>query len=176
MSLDGAYLGTLDVYYSKLFRILTRKPDLELQSSINIQQMRAKRSSKETNLPRIKAAGLSVILYGPVALSELLSEYLTRCGEYLQMPLQCNRNVRYRNPQSLLRGDHLSRMTFQLQEVRLPLEVEAVEQNIDLSAALETEQTFLETEPSAIIKTSLYRYVQCKSPTIQRCGSIILEN
>ena len=159
MSLDGIHIGTLDAYYSKLFRILIREPDLELQSVMNIQQMRAKRSSKDTNLPRIKAAVLSVILYGSVALSELLGQYLTRCGEYLQMPLHYNRNVRYRNPQSLSRGDDFWPMTFQLQEARLPLEVEAVEQNIDLCAALETERTFLETEPSAIIKTSLYRCV-----------------
>ena len=172
MSLDGIHIGTLDAYYSKLFRILIREPDLEVQSIINIQQMRTKESSKDMKILHIKAATLSVVIYGPVALSELLGKYLTQCGEYLQMPLHYNRNVRYRNPQSLSREDNSWPMTFQLQEARLPLEIEAVEQNIDLCAALETERTFLETEPSEIIKTTLYGCVQLPSS----CHTVSLVN
>lgn len=44
---------------------------------------------------------INAIIYGPEELCEPVGEYLTKCGIFLQDPLQNDRDVAYRNPHLL---------------------------------------------------------------------------
>lgn len=90
---------------------------------------------------------------------EIIGNFLSRCSEFLQSPLRCDRNVPYRNPQSLAGRDENPSMTFQLREIRPTSMIETIAQAADPSAALETGDTFPETEAPAAVKSTLYRYV-----------------
>ena len=90
---------------------------------------------------------------------EMIGDFLSKCSEYLQPPMRCNRNVRYCNPQSLLGRDEEQKMTFELHSHLSLSKVETMAQSADPSAALETEDSNSEIEASAAVKSSLYRYV-----------------
>ncbi len=89
---------------------------------------------------------------------ELVGDFLSRSSEFLQSPLRCDRNVPYRNPQSLAGRDENPTMTYQLREACPNPMVETIVQDADPSAALENNKTFAETEAPAAVKSSLYRY------------------
>lgn len=155
-------LGHLDSRYSEILRVLQVQPMIELQAYVF--QVRAEgkhgRVKKLRNPPkRIRAADvtLSVVVYGHMELFEALGDFLLRCSEYLQSPLRCNRNVPYRNPQSLSGKDENPPMTYELPSQLPPTQVEKLAQNADPSAVLETEDTLPETEAPAVVQTSLYR-------------------
>lgn len=88
---------------------------------------------------------------------ESVGDFLSRCSEFLQSPLRCDRNVPYRNPQSLAGRDENPIMTYQFREVGPSSTIESVAQDADPSVALENEDSFPETEAPAAVKTSLYR-------------------
>ena len=90
---------------------------------------------------------------------EAIAEFLEQCSEFLQSPLHCDRNLPYRNPQSLSANDHNPPMTFQLEADLCRSQIETIVQGPDPSAALETEDALQETQAPSPIKTSLYRLV-----------------
>lgn len=89
---------------------------------------------------------------------ESVGDFLSRCSEFLQSPLRCDRNVPYRNPQSLAGRDENPIMTYQFREVGPSSTIESVAQDADPSVALENEDSFPETEAPAAVKTSLYSH------------------
>ena len=155
-------LGHLDSRYSEILRVLQLQPMIELQAYVFQARTECKhgRVKKLRNPPkRTRAADvtLSVIVYGHMDLFEALGDFLLRCSEYLQSPLRCNRNVPYRNPQSLSRKDENPPMTYHLPSQLPPTQVEMLAQNADPSAVLETEDFLPETEAPAVVQTLLYR-------------------
>ena len=155
-------LGHLDSRYSEILRVLEVQPMIELQAYVFQARTECKhgRGKKLRNPPKVIRAAdvtLSVIVYGHMNLFEALGDFLLRCSEYLQSPLRCNRNVPYRNPQSLSGKDENPPMTYQLLSQLPPTQVEMLAQNADPSAVLETEDTLPETEAPAVVQTSLYR-------------------
>ena len=157
-----AILGHLDSRYSEILRVLQVQPMIELQAYVFQARTECRKGRvKMLRLPPkvIRAADvtLSVIVYGHMDLFEALGDFLLRCSEYLQSPLRCNRNVPYRNPQSLSGKDENPPMTYQLLSQLPPTQVEILAENEDPSAVLETEDTLPETEAPAVVQTSLYR-------------------
>lgn len=120
---------------------------------------RVKQGRRQTSRLRIRPFTLSVIWYGPMDKFDDIGEFFLQCSEYLQSPLHCDRNVPYRNPQSLSGRDENPSMTFDLREKLTFSEFETLAQGVDLSANLQTGITFPETEPPAAIRTPLYRQV-----------------
>ena len=155
-------LGHLDSRYSDILRVLQIEPMIDLQTYVFQATTECKhgRVRKLRNPPKVIRAAdvtLSVIVYGHMDLFEALGDFLLRCSEYLQSPLRCDRNVPYRNPQSLSGKDENPPMTYQLPS-QLPLtQVEMLAQNTDPSAVLETEDTLPEIEAPAVVQTLLYR-------------------
>lgn len=142
--------------------MLQDEDDLELQTYVvptrshEPPKDRAKRPSKELMPSRIRPISLSVVLYGPMEIFEAIGEFFEQCSEYLQPPLHCDRNLFYRNPQSLSGKDSNPPLTFQLQAELCHSQIETMVQCPDPSAALETEDALQETEAPSSIKTSLY--------------------
>ena len=89
-------------------------------------------------------------------LYDLVGSYLSQCSENLQLPSLCDRNVPYRNPQSLSGMDDGPPMTFQFRGGTTSREIELIEMDNDPSAMLETQATFAECEVPEAIRTPLY--------------------
>ncbi len=93
-----------DKILSKVVRVLANDPDIILQAFIerlpSKEQPRARSKQKSTQSTSYSLS-LSVILYGSPLLSERLGDFLNQSVIFVQRPLHANRNVPYRNPQSL---------------------------------------------------------------------------
>ena len=147
-------IGSLDIVHSKLLGILNQEPRLQLQTFIT-----ASPSQKTTSKikPQNNVAELSAILYGPLDIFDSIGEFLSRCRKYLQPPLHCDYNVPYRNPQSLAGREWVSAKAVQ-HEDNNNLKCETLVQDPDPSAILENERMLTETNASAAVRTTLYRY------------------
>lgn len=159
----GHLLGKLEPRYSKILKVLQDEKEMELQAYVvptvfqKPPKDQAKKSSKELNLSRVRSVTLSVVLYGPMEIFEATGTFFEQCSEFLQSPLHCDRNVAYRNPQSLFGKDHRPSMTFQLEAELCLSQIETTVQGPGPSAALEIEDNLRETEAPSPIKTSLYK-------------------
>ena len=159
----GHIVGKLEPRYSKILQVLRNDEDVELQAYVvpthsqEPPKSLVKKSYKELMPSRTRPVSLSVILYGPMQLFDAIGEFLERCSEFLQSPLHCDRNLPYRNPQSLSGKDHNPPMTFQLEADLCDSQIETMVQGSDPSSALETEDSLQETQGPSSIRTSLYR-------------------
>lgn len=123
------------------------------------QKHRHSRSNEKAYQAKLSqtATSLSVIVYGTMDIFEDVGDFLSQCSKYLQAPLYCDRDVPYRNPQSLAGRDENPPTTFHLQESFSVSKVETINKEGDPSAALETEDNLPETEAPPVVQTSLYR-------------------
>lgn len=159
----GSVLGSLDPRYSKLLQVLLKEQEIELQAyliptlSRNPSHGRSQQQATQAARQRNKSVTLSVILYGSMDLFESIGKFLLQCSEYLQYPLRCDRNVPYRNPQSLSGRDEEAPLTSQLEADLSSSQIETVAQGIEPSAVLETGCTFPEIETPPAIQTRLFR-------------------
>lgn len=88
---------------------------------------------------------------------EATGQFFEQCSEFLQSPFLCDRNVPYRNPQSLSGKDQHAPMTFQLEDEHYDSQIETTEPGPDPAAALETEDALQETQAPSPITATLYR-------------------
>lgn len=159
----GHVVGKLEPRYSKIVQVLQDEIDMELQAYVvptNFQKLskdRAKKASKQLTPSRVRSVSLSVVLYGPMEIFEATGEFFEQCLEFLQSPLHCDRNVSYRNPQSLSGKDHNPPKTFQLEAELCLSQIETMVQGPEPSAALETVDALPEIQSPSPIKASLYR-------------------
>lgn len=153
----GRVVGKLEPRHSKILQVLRDDEDMELQAYVvSPLPQESTRGQAKKSLKNLMPS-LSVILYGPMEVFEAVADFLEQCSEFLQPPLHCDRNLPYRNPQSLTAKDRNPPMTFQLDADLCHSQVETIVQGPDPSAALETEDALQETEAPSSIKTSLYR-------------------
>ena len=161
---QGHVVGKLEPRQSQILQVLRDDEDVELQVYVVLAPSQdytrgnqAKKSFNKLTPSRFRSIFLSVILYGPMEVFGAIGEFLEQCSVFLQSPLHCDRNVPYRNPQSLSGKDHNPPMTFQLDADLCRSQIETMVQGPDSSAALETEDSLQETQAPSSIKTSLYK-------------------
>ncbi len=158
-------IGAVDSRYSRIFKVFQGEDSIESQAFVipltleehGTSRDRVRQGRKQTSRLQIRPLTLSVIWYGPMDKFEDIGEFFLQCSEYLQAPSHCDRNVPYRNPQSLSGRDENPAMTFDLREKLTFSEFETLTQGADLSASLQTGNTYPETEPPAAIRTPLHR-------------------
>lgn len=149
----------LDEADSKILRVLMAEPKISVQAflaRLPADEPEAKFKRRDTRVTRYTTS-LAVILYGSAVFAEDVGDFLTNCVVFLQRPFCCDRNVPYRNPQSLSGLDENAPMTLDLEDLVSSVEIETLAQNVDLAAALETGDTFPETEAPIGVRTSLHR-------------------
>ncbi|PMD57317.1 uncharacterized protein K444DRAFT_644904 [Hyaloscypha bicolor E] len=101
---------------------------------------------------------LNVIIYGSVMVEDVVGQYLSKNRMYLQDPVDCERNVLYRNPH-MISTDGGIVMTDSFMTPPIPIEVERLSIGPDLLAQLMAEQTSLpEMEPPSTVTTALFRH------------------
>ena len=142
--------------------MLQDEKDVELQTFVvpthsqELPRNQAKKTFKKRTPSRVKSVSLSMVLYGPMDLFEATGEFFEQCSEFLQSPLHCDRNLPYRNPQSLSGNDHNAPMTYQLEAELCHSQIETVVQSPDPSSALEAEDVLQETQAPPSVRSSLY--------------------
>lgn len=154
-------VGKLNARYSKLFLILGKDPSLQFQAFLMLHgeqghNQKSKFKASRADMPRMT---LSCNLYGPMSSYDRLGEFLYCCYDFLQPPFRCDRNVPYRNPQSLTGLDPNPPMTMDVSWTAQPLNAcfETLGQVADPSAALETSTPLLEMEAPKSIRTPFFR-------------------
>ena len=144
-----------------MIRVLQAESKIDLQAYVTPAKSQGNSShrhrSKSGQKKRNKAFAMSLVLYGTMDAFEDIGEFLSQCSEYLQSPLHCDRNVPYRNPQSLSGREENPPMTFELQLQLSSSEIETLTQGADPSSVLETAFPCPESDPPAAVRTSLYR-------------------
>lgn len=101
---------------------------------------------------------MNVIIYGPIELCEPVGGYLSKCGTFLQDPLQCERDVVYVNPHILAESTETV-MTSSLiaEHANSQVEVETVAGPKDLFSELSNDDHLQLTATPSALATSLYR-------------------
>ena len=176
-AISGEQIGVLDARYSRILHVLLDEEDVDIQIMLG---SKSNQNSSDSAWPRPKKhrtksrsrsgpLSLSINLYGTEATFDDVGHFLSQCSEYLQSPVHCDRNVPYRNPQSLSGREENPVMTFELQAGLSLSEIETLAQSADPSAVFETKGVFPETDPPAAIRTHLYRYMtELSSSTLRR--------
>ena len=98
---------------------------------------------------------MNTIVYGPEELCDAVGTHLTKCGVYLQEPLNCDRDVQYLNPQVLSRVKEMVK-TSSLMTLNETPEEEKVISSEDLFFELSSDAHLSLTEAPESIETPLY--------------------
>ena len=154
---DTLEVGTLDQRTATILAELSRQRGLVLQCRIS---MKGSVQCRANNGPRpVKQAliELSVTLYGHMEYFDRVGDFLLNCSLYLEDPDGCDRNVRYRNPQSLWGLDDNDLRMTQSATVKINCDFDLFEDSSDLLEGLEYEQELPETPQPSALMTPLHR-------------------
>lgn len=147
--------------YIKIITELNELEEIDLQfccySRLELPPPAAHLSNKRRYVKSCRVWRLNIIIYGTVALEDTVGRHLSKHRAYLQDPVDCERNVLYRNPHMISNsGNIVTTDSFATRETRV--EIERLNVGPDLLAQLMAEQTTLEeTEPPSIVTTPLFR-------------------
>jgi len=149
--------------YSKILSELDSLEEITMQmycySKLEAARQTSSMPNKRRNTKMSRVWRLNVIIYGTVALEDMIGQHLSKNRVHLQDPVHCARDVLYRNPHMILYEDRLV-TTEAFKSLPESVETEQLSVGPDLLAQLMKEQNPLPaTEPPSIIKTSLYRYL-----------------
>ena len=144
-----------------MIRVLQAESKIDLQAYVTPAKAQGnsahRQGPKSGQKKRNKAFAMSLVLYGTMDTFEDVGDFFSQCSEYLQAPLHCDRNVPYRNPQSLSGREENPPMTFELQLELSSSDIETLTQKVDPSSVLETALLCPESDPPAAVRTPLYR-------------------
>jgi hypothetical protein len=98
---------------------------------------------------------MNTIIYGPKELCDAVGSYLTKCGVYLQDPLNCDGDYIYSNPQFLSRTEETI-MTSSIKNLNETTDVEQLALNEGLFAELSADDHLALTEAPDAINKPLY--------------------
>jgi len=103
----------------------------------SFKQLDKSRNTSRHELDTDKLSGLSVILYGPAKMGDLVGDYLLECRLYLQTPQSCEYQVPYINPHLLFSEDDPIIMTTDLDLDAMTVQDQKCHLLPDLLASLE---------------------------------------
>jgi SWI/SNF-related matrix-associated actin-dependent regulator of chromatin subfamily A3 len=156
---DSSLIGTLEEQMAQIFRLLGEQKDTRLQLVCTVKQEQSPSSRRSTAARIMKhSVFLSAILYGPLALFQHVGDLLDKYNIFLQDPIGCDQNVRYRNPHRLSGLDPDVPMTIDRELEQLGPRRELTQRSRDWLADLGLEQELPETEASRLLATNLFRH------------------
>jgi hypothetical protein len=150
------HFGELDDRTAKILTNL-RSEGIEFQiycRTINRRATQGKKGGRKVGANELQYI-MNAIIYGPEELCDEVGLYLTKCGVYLQDPLNCDGDYIYSNPHILSRSAEPI-MTSSLEALNATPDVEHVTLSQDLFAELSADDHLSLTEAPDAIKTSLY--------------------
>ena len=156
-------LGSLQSYDVTILRSLRSCEGVELECYANACTEPARTLSRcaprrsqpfQTRKIRWK---LSVTVYGPIKWLDSVGDYLSRNNQYLQTPLQAQRNLPYLNPQSLSLELKDAPLTFDLKRQATYKELLDEISAKDPSSQLDTVNEHPELRAPSSVKTELFQ-------------------
>ncbi|KAI0876954.1 SNF2 family N-terminal domain-containing protein [Hypoxylon argillaceum] len=159
----GGYSGgTILAQHRQILQAIMDEPTIRLQVDCVLDDVDGERPKRIRNGSRIIPCSLSIILYGPLSLSDELGVFFQSYDVYLQDPRHCDWEVKYANPHRLSSADVLSLpMTSEINSMVNPIELgapEIIPERSELLAILNTNEELSETPQPEAIKTSLERH------------------
>lgn len=155
-------IGNIDERHRVILKSLADQIEIDLQYLVVRRQQASQLSSKAPKRTSHPSMDLCIIVYGNIAVYDLVGDFLAECKLWLQDPIGSDRCVRYCNPQSLWALDEdIVRMT---QDLSMAAEqtFESYEDSVDLLAELEYEGDLPESRQPEALKTHLYSYGICQ--------------
>lgn len=149
--------GELDERAAKILANLSSEEGITCQiycRTISRRAAQGKRGGRKPGANELQYV-MNTIIYGPPELCDSVGEYLSKCGVYLQDPLNCDRDVVYSNPQLLSRTEETV-MTSTLASQNMAPEVEKVISREDLFSELCTDDHLSLTNAPDAVTTPLY--------------------
>ena len=149
--------GETDVRTAKILTNLLQEVGIIFQiycRTINRRAAPGKKGSRKTGANELQYV-MNTIIYGPEELCDAVGTYLTKCGVYLQEPLNCDRDVQYLNPQVLSRVKEIVKTSSLMTLNETPEEVKVISSE-DLFFELSSDAHLSLTEAPESIETPLY--------------------
>lgn len=154
--IEGDLVGRLDNYLGEVLCRLTADDEFRLQLTLSETQLAFESSTR----PKGTVGFLGIIIYGPKGLSSDLSRFIAKCGYYLDDPIDCDRNVPYMNPHSLVSFYDEPSMTFDLPQARQQSPDDLMRTPLDILAGFETTGSLPESVTPSALCTDLKVYVR----------------
>jgi hypothetical protein len=152
--------GELDDRIAKILVNLSSDEGIKFQiycRTITRRATQGKKGGRKVGANELQYV-MNTIIYGPEELCDAVGLYLTKCGVYLQDPLNCDGDYKYSNPHILSRTEEIV-MTSSLVNLNLTPDVEQVTLSEDLFAELSADDHLSLTEAPDAINTPLYMLV-----------------
>ena len=159
-TVDVSVVGTIPETEAEILRVLLAHEALGVQ--LYCETMRAEQPPTARRHKGTRAADrlvLSVVLYGPKEMFEVIGDFFTKCSLYLQDPLHCDRNVPYHNPHLLSSSIQEPVLTSSFLSNDVAVSVEDLNSSPDLFSLLKSELTLPEAVTPNCLETALHRYV-----------------
>jgi SWI/SNF-related matrix-associated actin-dependent regulator of chromatin subfamily A3 len=158
--------------HSRILSKLNGLEDVTLQtncrSRLELPPQSSSQALKRRNGKASRTWRLNVIIYGIRVLEDVIGQYLSKHRIYLQDPIDCERNVLYRNPHMISKGGNII-MTDYFKAPPATIEIERLSVGPNLLAQLMAEQKPLPaTEPPATVTRHLFWYLS-PSLTFRLC-------
>jgi SWI/SNF-related matrix-associated actin-dependent regulator of chromatin subfamily A3 len=153
---DPQQVGSLDNWTSDVLSKLVNQNGIELQCRLNTQDFTMSRTRRD-GLAKPSKIAITVIVYGPMDLLDAVGDFLVQCELFLQDPVGCDRNVRYRNPQSLWGTDDSEIRMAQVETPTINCNFDVFRNASDLLEGFEYEEELSEAEQPLSLQTVLHR-------------------
>ncbi|KAI3340580.1 SNF2 family N-terminal domain-containing protein [Ustulina deusta] len=154
--------GSISIQHRQMLQAILDEPAVQLQVHCTLDDVDRERPKRNRSTSRIILCSLSIVLYGPLSLSEELGVFFQSYDIYLQDPRHCDREVKYCNPHRLSSTDFVSLpMTSEISSMVNATELGAPElmpERFELLAILNTNEELPEAPQPEAIRTSLERH------------------
>ncbi|KAI1353446.1 SNF2 family N-terminal domain-containing protein [Xylaria sp. FL0043] len=160
---EGYSRGKISTQHRQMLQAMLDEPAVMLQVDCTVDDTNNERPKRNRCASRTITCSLTIVLYGPLSLSEELGVFFQSYDIYLQDPRYCVWEVRYCNPHRLSSADHVSLpMTSEIssmtRSITGPGGAELMPERSELLAFLDTNEELLEAPQPEAIRTSLERH------------------
>lgn len=151
---DASIKGQVDPGFAYIADALLDEKELELEIACFIDATQSSKTKFTT--PLSTPCRLKVTLFGPVSLFEEVGSFFEDHNLYLQDPVNCSRNVLYRNPHKLSVGCGPDLWTSDLdREHSNCVMIEATQPRPELIDVLNSQEDLVETKQPGSIRSMM---------------------
>ncbi|KAL7958743.1 SNF2 family N-terminal domain-containing protein [Trichoderma compactum] len=154
---DASIKGQIDPGFAYITDALLDEKELELDITCSIDATQSSKTRFTT--PLSTPCRLKVTLFGPVSLFEEVGSFFEDHNLFLQDPVNCSRNILYRNPHKLSFDSSPALWTSDLDKEHSNFAlVEATQPRPELIDALNSQEDLVETKQPGSIRSVMKRH------------------
>lgn len=157
LNTDSSLFGAIESRTAKILHVLQSEEQLSIQLYCQLPIDDGHSGRRRKGAASGGVATLSAIIYGFSTAFDDVGSFIEECDMFLQDPLHCDRNVRYRNPHRLSGPDDEVVMTLPPASDPVSARVEEIKTPRDLFLGLGDSEVLPESVVPSEIKTALRR-------------------